>query len=70
MLDHYKGIVEGCRKRGLTPMLTFSHWTVPVWFAAQGNWPHPDSADLLARYCDRVMRQGRHQGSRAAADPS
>jgi beta-glucosidase len=56
MLDHYKRIVEGCRKRSLTPMVTFSHWTVPVWFASQGNWIHPDSADLFARYCDRVMR--------------
>jgi beta-glucosidase len=56
MLDHYKRIVEGCRKRGLTPMVTFNHWTVPIWFAAQGSWTHADSADLFARYCDRVMR--------------
>jgi beta-glucosidase len=56
MLDHYKRVVAGCRQRGLTPMVTFSHWTVPIWFAAQGNWTHPDAPDLFARYCDRVMR--------------
>jgi beta-glucosidase len=56
MLDHYKRVVAGCRQRGLTPMVTFNHWTVPVWFAAQGSWTHPDSADLFARFCDRVMR--------------
>lgn len=37
-------------------MVTFNHWTVPVWFAAQGGWTHPDSADLFARYCERVTR--------------
>ncbi|WP_020655595.1 glycoside hydrolase family 1 protein [Massilia niastensis] len=56
MLDHYKRVVAGCRQRGLTPMVTFNHWTVPVWFAAQGSWTHPDAPDLFARYCDRVMR--------------
>lgn len=56
MLDHYKRVINGCRTRGMTPMVTFSHWTVPVWFAARGGWTMADSADLFARYCDRAMR--------------
>ena len=56
MLDHYKAIVLGCVERGLQPVVTFSHWTVPIWFAAKGGWTNPDSPDLFARFCDRAAR--------------
>jgi beta-glucosidase len=56
MLNHYQAIIDGCRARGLTPLVTFSHWTVPRWFAARGNWTNPDSPGLFARFCDRAAR--------------
>jgi beta-glucosidase len=56
MLDHYRAVVDGCRARGLTPVVTYSHFTAPLWFSARGGWTHPDSADLFARYADRVTR--------------
>jgi beta-glucosidase len=56
MLDHYKAMIEGCRARGLTPVVTFNHFTVPRWFAAQGGWTDARSPDLFARYCDRAAR--------------
>ena len=27
MLDHYKALIEGCRSRGVTPVVTFNHYT-------------------------------------------
>ncbi len=56
MLDHYKRMIEGCVERGLTPMVTFSHWTTPRWFAARGGWAQPDAPALFARFCDRAAR--------------
>jgi beta-glucosidase len=56
MLDHYKAIVAGCHRRGLTPMLTFNHYTTPRWFAARGGWTAQDAADLFGRFCDRSAR--------------
>jgi beta-glucosidase len=56
MLDHYKAIIEGCHARGLAPVVTFSHFTAPRWFSAQGGWTNPESAQLFARYCDKAMR--------------
>ena len=56
MLDHYKRMVDGCHARGLAPMVTFNHFTVPRWFAAQGGWTNPQSPDLFARFCDRAAR--------------
>lgn len=56
MLDHYKAMIEGCRARGLTPIVTFNHFSTPRWFAAQGGWTNPQSPELFARYCDRAAR--------------
>lgn len=61
MLDFYKAQIEGCRARGLAPMVTFNHWSVPRWFAAQGGWTNPESVQLFGRYCDRAARHlGQH----------
>lgn len=57
MLDHYARMIEGCHQRGLTPMVTFNHFTLPRWFAAQGGWTQKDAADLFARYCDKAARR-------------
>jgi beta-glucosidase len=57
MLDHYKAMIAGCRERGLTPIVTFNHFTAPVWFAAKGGWMNDAAPALFARYCDRAARQ-------------
>lgn len=54
MLDHYKAMIEGCRARGLAPIVTFNHFVSPRWFAAQGGWLNPASPKLFARYCEKV----------------
>jgi len=55
-LDHYKAMIEGCRQRGLAPMVTFNHFTTPRWFAARGGWTQSDAPELFARFCDRAAR--------------
>jgi beta-glucosidase len=56
MLDHYKAMIEGCRARGITPMVTFNHYTTPRWFAAAGGWTSPDAPDHFTRFCERAAR--------------
>lgn len=56
MLDHYKAMIEGCRARSLTPIVSFNHFVTPRWFAARGGWNNPQSPQLFARYCDRAAR--------------
>ena len=57
MLDHYRRVVDGCRARGLTPVVTYSHFSAPLWFSAQGGWTNPESADLFARFADKATRR-------------
>jgi beta-glucosidase len=53
-LDHYGRMLESCRAHGLKPVVTFNHFTVPLWFAMRGGFEAADSPDLFARYCRRV----------------
>ena len=53
-LDRYRRQLEACHARGLAPMVTFSHFTVPRWFAARGGFEVSDAADLFARFAERA----------------
>jgi beta-glucosidase len=53
-LDHYERLVDGCLERGLAPVVTFSHFTAPHWFAAAGSWTAADAPARFAEQCDRV----------------
>lgn len=55
-LEHYRRMLASCHEHGLTPMLTYSHFTVPRWFAMQGAWESSDAADHYARFCERATR--------------
>lgn len=43
-------MVDGALERGLLPVVTLNHFTVPRWLDEHGGWLAGDSADLFARY--------------------
>ncbi|WP_417512300.1 glycoside hydrolase family 1 protein [Microbacterium sp.] len=63
-LDHYERMVDGCLARGISPVLTFSHFTLPHWVAARSGWLDPDMPDRFARFCAAVTAR---LGDRVAA---
>jgi len=56
MLDHYLRMIEGCRERGLAPIVTFNHFTAPRWFSADGGWTNPEAPARFARFCSVAAR--------------
>ena len=54
MLDKYKAMIAGCRGRGITPFVTFNHFTTPRWFAARGGWSNSEAPEAFARYCEKA----------------
>jgi beta-glucosidase len=54
VLDHYRRVLATCHEHGLTPVLTFHHFTSPRWLIAEGGWEEHRTADRFARYCERV----------------
>lgn len=53
-LDHYQKVLETCHAHGQTPVLTYNHFTAPLWFSERGGWEEPDAPDLFARFCAKT----------------
>ncbi|EFC83930.1 glycoside hydrolase family 1 protein [Parafrankia sp. EUN1f] len=53
-LDHYRRMVGTCLEHGVTPVVTYNHFSTPRWFADAGGWTNPTAADRFARYAARV----------------
>jgi len=54
VLGHYRRVLEACHEHGITPMVTFHHFTSPRWLIAQGGWESPRTPERFARYCTRA----------------
>ncbi len=53
-VEHYRSMVEGALRRGLSPVVTLHHFTSPAWFAAAGGWTAPDAVAHFSRYVETV----------------
>jgi len=54
-VDHYRRVVAAVRERGLIPMVTLNHFTLPAWLGAMGGWRHPSAPGRFERYCRSVV---------------
>jgi beta-glucosidase len=59
-IEHYRDVLQACRKRNVKAMVSFNHFVTPRWFAARGGWEVDGAAELFARYCDTVARRLGH----------
>jgi beta-glucosidase len=58
-LDHYKRMLETCHGVGVTPVVTFNHFTLPRWVAGAGGWMGDHAPE---RFSDFSARCTRHFG--------
>ena len=54
-LDHYRRMLASCHEQGLSPCVTFHHFTSPLWFTADGGWEDPRNVDRFLRFCERAV---------------
>lgn len=53
-LAHYRAMIDYCVKLGIRPFITYSHFTVPRWFAGIGGWEEAANADHFLRFCEKA----------------
>jgi beta-glucosidase len=53
-LEHYRRMCATCVEHGITPVVTYNHFSSPRWFSHTGGWEHADAPDRFARYSERV----------------
>ena len=53
-LEHYRDMLRACHEYGLTPVVTYHHFTSPQWLIARGGWESDETPALFARFATRV----------------
>lgn len=53
-LDHYAQVIHSLRSKGIEPIVTLHHFTLPLWLARQGGWYSEKTPQFFARYAEKV----------------
>lgn len=53
-LAHYRRMVAALRARGIEPMVTLWHFSLPLWFVKRGSFGKRDAPEIFARYARTV----------------
>jgi beta-glucosidase len=56
-LRHYGDVLETCHALGLTPVVTFHHFTSPRWLMQLGGWEGAETPGRFAAYSRAVMQE-------------
>jgi beta-glucosidase len=60
-INHYRDMLEYCRGKGVTPIVTMHHFSSPKWLIQEGGWEAKTTPDYFAAYCKRVVQElGEH----------
>ena len=54
-LDHYRDVLVALHERGMEPVVTLFHYTLPQWLAEKGGWENPAIERLMERYVLHVL---------------
>ncbi len=56
-VEHYRDVIHALRSRGIEPVVTLQHFTLPTWVAERGGWSDRRSVECFARYAELVARE-------------
>jgi len=53
-LDHYRRVCDACAERRIAAVVTFHHFTLPLWLQEKGGFASDEFPRLFERYCTQV----------------
>ena len=56
-IDHYRRVLSALKQRGIIPIVTLFHFTLPIWAAKMGGFENPELVSLFQRYTTKVCRE-------------
>lgn len=54
-LDYYRQILQGMNERGMTPIVTLHHFTLPIWVSEIGGWENEAAISLFDTYVEKCV---------------
>lgn len=56
-IEHYKRYVAALKKRGIEPVVTLFHYTLPVWFADMGGFEKRKNVAFFTRFAEKIVAE-------------
>lgn len=56
-IAHYKQYIESLHRRGIEPVMTLFHFTLPLWFAEKGGFEKRSNISYFERYAEKVIEE-------------
>ena len=56
-VTHYKQYLKALTERGITPVVTLFHFTLPVWFAQKGGFTKRSNIRYFLRFAQKVLEE-------------
>jgi beta-glucosidase len=60
-LDHYVQVISALRARGLEPVVTLFHFTLPLWLSRKGGWLNSRSPFYFQRFVQYAVQRLGHE---------
>ncbi len=52
VLKHYHEMIDALLEANIEPMVTFHHFTHPIWFNDMGSWEKTDNIEFFVKFCE------------------
>jgi len=56
-INHYKEYVLSLKKRGIEPVLTLFHFTLPTWFVEKGGFEKKRNVSYFVRFAEKIVSE-------------
>lgn len=56
-ITHYKQYVKELKRRGIEPVVTLLHFTLPVWFAERGGFEKRSNVKYFTRFAEKIVSE-------------
>jgi beta-glucosidase len=56
-VEHYKRYAAELKRRGIEPIVTLFHFTLPIWFVKRGGFENRSNVKYFVRFADKIIRE-------------
>lgn len=56
-IEHYKQYVQSLKDRGIEPVVTLFHYSLPVWFSEMGGFEKRSNVKYFTRFSERIISE-------------
>lgn len=56
-ITYYKRYIKELKRRGIEPIVTLFHFTLPVWFVEKGGFEKRKNVQYFTRFAEKILRE-------------